>query len=107
MPGNPSSQRQPTRSTDSTKPVLTDDHHMLLDIRDTLYDGDWKAFARDLIARAQSRPHVFEILPASDDLVSTIRHHLALIEEMSAWEASSGRRLAGRTTPGADEESAA
>ena len=65
---------------------LTDEHRMLLQIRDTLYEGNWNDFLRDLNARAQNRPHVFEIVPTSPEMKSTIAHHLALIEQMRNWE---------------------
>jgi hypothetical protein len=66
---------------------ITDEHRMLLQIRDTLYEGNWNDFLRDLYARAQSRPHVFEIVAPSAEAKSTIAHHVALIEQMRNWEA--------------------
>lgn len=75
---------------------LTDEHRMLLNIRDTLYEGSWDDFKSDLAARAASKPHVFETAPASEDVQETIHSHLALIEVMSAWERRHGRRLSGR-----------
>lgn len=75
---------------------LTDEHRMLLDIRDTLYEGSWDDFKADLAARAASKPHVFETVPASVDVQETIHSHLALIDAMSAWERRHGRRLTGR-----------
>jgi hypothetical protein len=66
---------------------LTDEHRMLLQIRDTLYEGNWNDFLRDLHACAQGRPHVFEIVAPSAETKSTIAHHVAMIEQMHDWEA--------------------
>lgn len=79
---------------------LTDAHRMLLEIRDTLYDGRWEDFARDLEARRQSQPHVFETVAESADMLATIGRHLALIAEMETWERDHG------TTLRADDEAA-
>ena len=73
--------------------LLTDDHRMLLQIRDTLYEGSWEDFIRDLEARAAGRPHVFELVPASDKMKATIAGHLRMIDEMRKWEAALGRPL--------------
>ena len=73
--------------------LLTDDHRMLLQIRDTLYEGSWEDFIHDLRARAEGRPHVFEIGPASERMKATIAGHLAMIEQMQSWEAAHGRAL--------------
>lgn len=59
---------------------------MLIQIRDTLYEGNWNDFLRDLNARAQDRPHVFETVAPSAETKSTIAHHVAMIEQMRAWE---------------------
>ena len=72
---------------------LTDDHRMLLQIRDTLYEGSWEDFVHDLRARAEGRPHVFELVPVSEQMLSTIASHLAMIEVMQSWEAAHGRIL--------------
>ena len=72
---------------------LTDEHRMLLRIRDTLYEGSWEDFARDLRARAEDRPHVFETVPASSHMKATIASHLAMIDQMQSWEAKHGRTL--------------
>jgi hypothetical protein len=72
---------------------LTDEHRMLLQIRDTLYEGSWDDFVHDLRARAGGRPHVFEIVPASERMKATIAGHLAMIEQMQSWEAAHGRAL--------------
>jgi len=77
---------------------LNAEHRMLLQMRDTLYEGDWDDFVADLRARAQGRPHVFETVAVSPRMKATIDHHLALIEEMRAWEAGQQRTLC------ADEE---
>jgi len=66
---------------------------MLLEIRDTLYEGSWEDFIKDLEARAAGRPHVFELVPASDSMKATIAGHLRMISDMREWEADIGRRL--------------
>ena len=73
--------------------LLTDDHRMLLQIRNTLYEGNWEDFVRDLEARAAGRPHVFEIVPASAEMKATIAGHLQMIMDMRKWEAALGRLL--------------
>jgi len=72
---------------------LTDDHRMLLHIRDTLYEGSWEDFVHDLYARAEGRPHVFEIVPASEGMKATIAGHLRMINDMREWEVAQGRLL--------------
>ena len=79
---------------DSVDPFrLSDDHRMLLRIRDTLYEGSWADFIHDLRARAEGRPHVFELVPPSPRMKATIAAHLLMIEDMKAWEASRRRPL--------------
>jgi hypothetical protein len=78
---------------------LTDEHRMLLDIRDTLYEGSWEDFVRDLRARERGRPHVFDTLPDSPALKATIEGHLVLIEAMRAWETNRGCRLSADDPP--------
>jgi hypothetical protein len=68
---------------------------MLLQIRDTLYEGSWEDFVTDLRARAEGRPHVFETVPVSASLKATIAHHLELISAMQAREHDLGRGLRG------------
>jgi len=80
-------------SNDADRFLLTEDHRMLLQIRDTLYEGSWEDFIRDLEARAAGRPHVFELVPASDSMKATIAGHLRMINDMREWEAAQGRRL--------------
>jgi len=72
---------------------LTATHRMLLEIRDTLYEGRWDDFARDLEARRRAEPHVFETVPQSPDMLATIGEHLRLIAEMQAWEQKHGATL--------------
>ena len=72
---------------------LTDEHRMLLHIRDTLYEGSWEDFMRDLQARAVDKPHVFETIPRSPAMKAAIAHHLTLIDKMQAWEARHQRTL--------------
>lgn len=67
---------------------LTEEHRMLLQIRDTLYEGSWEDFVCDLRARAGGRPHVFETVPDSSAMKAAIENHLTLIEAMRAWEQS-------------------
>ena len=66
---------------------------MLLHIRDTLYEGSWEDFVHDLRARAEGRPHVFEIVPASERMKATIEAHLRMVNAMREWEAAQGRQL--------------
>lgn len=72
---------------------LTDQHRTLLRIRDTLYEGNWADFMRDLRARAVDKPHVFNIVPPTPEAREVIQSHLTMIEAMQRWEASHGRTL--------------
>lgn len=65
---------------------LTDEHRMLLRIRETLYEGSWEDFTRDLQARLENRPHIFETVPASPAMKETMKSHLAMIDQMRTWE---------------------
>jgi len=65
---------------------LNDEHRMLLRMRDTLYEGSWEDFTRDLRARANHEPHVFDTIRDTPGLDTTIRHHLDLIAAMQRWE---------------------
>jgi hypothetical protein len=76
---------------------LTPEQRMLINIRDTLYEGSWDDFAHDLEARLDSRSPVFDIVPASDRLKDTIRSHLMLIERLRAWEQKHGTVLRAPT----------
>jgi hypothetical protein len=67
---------------------------MLLEIRDTLYEGRWDDFARDLEARRRAEPHVFETVPESPDMLVTIGDHLTLIAQMQEWEQKQGSPIA-------------
>ncbi|HRX86002.1 MAG TPA: hypothetical protein P5572_13365 [Phycisphaerae bacterium] len=73
--------------------VLTAEHRMLLEIRDTLYEGRWDVFARDLEARRRAEPHVFDTVAETPDMLATIGAHLTLIAEMQAWERTHGTTL--------------
>ena len=86
----------PTGPSPDDRPVLTQEQQMLLDLRDVLYEGSWEDFRSDLEARQESRPHVFEILPASPRLSETIDRHLRVIDELEDWERRHGRRLRGQ-----------
>ncbi len=70
---------------------------MLLQIRDTLYEGSWEDFVTDLRRRAEGRPHVFATVPTSPTMPATIAHHLGLITQMQAWEQHHGRPLRADT----------
>ena len=72
---------------------LTDEDRMLLRIRDTLYEGNWSDFTHDLVARRDSKPHVFDIEPASDRLRRTIEVHLTQIARLRSWEEKHGVTL--------------
>ena len=72
---------------------LTEEHRMLLRIRDTLYEGSWEDFVRDLRARAENRPHVFETVANSPAMKGTIENHLTMIDAMRAAELEHGRSL--------------
>ncbi len=73
--------------------ALTDEQRMLVRMRDTLYEGNWDDFARDLEARASGGRHVFETVPTSPAMKNTIAHHLSLISEMAGWEERFGETL--------------
>ena len=75
------------------RPTLTDEKRMLLRMRDTLYEGSWDDFARDLESRASGQRHVFETVPTSPAMKNTIAHHLLLISEMAGWEERVGETL--------------
>jgi hypothetical protein len=79
---------------------LTPEHDMLLRMRDTLYEGSWEDFRRDLQARLDGEPYVFEVLPASPEMRLTIESHLRLIGEMEGWEQARGRPLRPQETRG-------
>jgi hypothetical protein len=81
-----SNQDRRTRPAAPSRLALTPDHRMLLEIRDTLYEGCWDDFARDLNARRRAEPHVFDTVPESPAMLATIEQHLVLIAEMQAWE---------------------
>ena len=76
----------PTEPGDGDDFPLTADHRMLLQMRDTLYEGNWSDFVRDLRARAEDQPHVFDTIPETPGMKDTITYHLTLIDQMQAWE---------------------
>jgi hypothetical protein len=84
--------RAPFSSEDCSGPrsatplELSAEQRMLLDIRDTLYEGNWDDFVCDLEARLHGQPHVFDLVPETPGFAVTIRHHLRLIDELRAWE---------------------
>ena len=88
MPDDPGRSRPPVE--------LSAEQRMLLDIRDTLYDGSWEDFIRDLQARLDGQPHVFDIVPDSPGFADTIRSHLGIVEQLQTWEQETGRTLHSR-----------
>lgn len=92
--------KTPAPGNASPRLALSADHRMLLEIRDTLYEGNWDDFARDLEARRRAEPHVFAIVPESPQMLATISNHLALIREMQNWERDQ------QATLSADDEAA-
>ena len=83
----------PGEAADGEHFPLTAEHRMLLRIRDTLYEGSWEDFVHDLKARAADKPHVFDVIPPSATMKSTIKNHLAMIAAMAEWEEQYGRPL--------------
>jgi hypothetical protein len=78
---------------------LTDEERMLLELRDTLYEGSWEDFVRDLEARIAGHPYVFEIVPDTPHFTEVIRHHLQLIEALDHWEREHHAVLAADRPP--------
>ena len=82
--------RPSSPSSDASRPPppieLSAAQRMLLEVRDTLYEGSWEDFVRDLEARLHSQPHVFEVVPETPHFAETIRHHLRIIGELQVWE---------------------
>ncbi len=72
---------------------LEPEHRMLLQMRETLYEGSWDDFERDLKARIDGAPHVFETIPDTPGLTTTISQHLVLIEQMRTWERTHRKTL--------------
>lgn len=72
---------------------LDSEQRMLVQMRDTLYEGSWDDFVADLRARAMGRAHVFDTVPMSSRMKATINHHLALIDDMRNREAREGHPL--------------
>ncbi len=72
---------------------LTEEHVMLLRMRYALYEGSWEDFIVDLTARAADRPHVFDIVPPSEQVRSTIESHLTMIGDMKTWETDTNTQL--------------
>ena len=76
----------PTKPDGKSDFSATEEHRMLLQVRDALYDGVWDDFLADLRSRAQGQPHVFATIPNSPDMTETIARHIILIQEMQDWE---------------------
>ena len=74
---------------------LTADCRMLLQIRETLYEGSWEDFEQDLKARARGGPHVFETIHETPGMKATIAVHLQLIDDMRRWESVHKTTLRG------------
>lgn len=74
-------------------PPLNEEQRMLVQIRDTLYEGSWDDFLSDLSARAEGRPHVFALNCASPELKTTIQHHVEVIEKLREWERANRQTL--------------
>jgi hypothetical protein len=72
---------------------LTDEHRMLLTLREELYEGSWGAMLQDLQDRLDGRPHVFEWTPPDGRMRTTLVAHMKLIEEMRQAEAELGVNL--------------
>ena len=72
---------------------LGDEHRMLLQIRNTLYEGSWEDFVTDLQARSEGRPHLFITVPPTPAMKAVIARHLALINDMAEWERRTGQSL--------------
>lgn len=60
---------------------------MLLQVRDTLYEGNWDDFIADLTARLEGRPHVFETVSTHPGMRATIARHLEIIADLRRREA--------------------
>ena len=87
----------PTNEASQPAPIeLSAEQRMLLDLRDTLYEGCWEDFVRDLEARLSGQPHVFDVVVDTANFAGTIRSHLRMIEELQGWERASGETLHSR-----------
>ncbi len=73
---------------------------MLLQMRETLYEGEWEDFVRDLRARLAEKPYVFETVAPSAQVRGIIETHLVMIREMREWEDSTGLRLEASSSDG-------
>jgi hypothetical protein len=84
---------QPPGPSPEDQPALTDEQRMLVDLRDKLYEGNWEDFRRDLKARQESKPYVFDVVPPTPRLRETIARHLRVIDELDRWERHYQRTL--------------
>lgn len=81
----------------TTSTVLAVEADMLVQIRDTLYEGDWDDFVADLTARLEGRAHVFQTVGASPDMKATIARHLKIIAQLRREEShAEARRRQGK-----------
>ncbi len=87
-------------SIESDAMPLSEEHRMLLRMRDTLYEGSWADFVHDLEARTANRSHVFATVPESQGMRATIERHLSLISQMVDWERLHDRKLDADAPPG-------
>lgn len=80
---------------------LTSGERLLVNLRDELYEGSWKAMLEDLEDRLEKRPYIFK-------LSSRIETDMAAIEKMSRYEEEQGvdlrDYLGGAGKGPADEE---
>ena len=65
---------------------LTSGERLLVNLRDELYEGSWKAMLQDLEDRLEKRPYIFK-------LSSRIETDMAAIEKMSRYEKEQGVNL--------------
>jgi hypothetical protein len=98
-PSKAEPRREPTPELQNVLDLLTEDHRMLLTLREELYDGSWQAMLQDLRDRLEGRPHVFEWTPPDDRMRQTLANHMKLIEQMRKAELDLGVNLARWLSP--------
>jgi hypothetical protein len=98
-PSNAEPKREPTPELQNVLDSLTEDHRMLLTLREELYDGSWQAMLQDLRDRLEGRPHVFEWTPPDARMRQTLTNHMKLIEQMRKAELDLGVNLAQWLAP--------
>lgn len=60
---------------------------MLVQLREELYQGNWKNFLKDLKDRLKDRPYIFK-------LANRIEEDIERIEKLQAYELKTGNNLA-------------